>query len=179
VTPELGSVFGDRIKEVPLRAIKGLFYRAVPEPATIYALEDGPSYRFENRYNISNEFGALYFADRAEVCRATLDKRGLLTGRRVPYVLIRFDIEVDDILDLTDPDHLKTFELLPNRLTKTRETPGAYETPQSLAKAAYHSARVLGLWVPDASESGNTLVLYPGRLLARHFIRFRDRAVLS
>jgi len=50
-------------------------------PAADYALEDGPSYLFNNRYNIPEQFGALYFGDRAEVCKATLEKRGLLASK--------------------------------------------------------------------------------------------------
>jgi len=48
-----------------------------------------------------------------------------------------------------------------------------------LAGAAYRSNRVLGMYVPDASETGNTLVLYPGRFLAKHFIRLTEKLNLS
>ena len=175
MTPDTGQPFQALFTNVTLRPISGHFFRAVPAHATDYALEDGPSYLFKNRYNIPEQFGALYFGDRAEVCKATLEKRGLLASRRVPNVLLSFDIQVDGILDLTDLHILKLLQIHREDLVRTREKPGAYDTSQELAGAAYHSERILGLYVPDASETGNTLVLYPGRLLAKHFIRLTEK----
>lgn len=171
--------FQSQLKIISLRSLSGVYFRAVPEQAADFILEDGPSYLFKNRYNVFNEFGALYFADREEVCRATLEKRGLLSSRRLSYVLISFDIEVDGLLDLTDPDNLKVLKLQREDLVQTREKPKAYDIPQGLAKAAYHSGRILGLHVPDASETGNTLVLYPGRILSRQIVRIREKVLLK
>ncbi|MFI5304882.1 MAG: RES domain-containing protein [Nitrospiria bacterium] len=167
------------LRNISLRALKGVYFRTVPEQAADFVLEDGPSYLFKNRYNVLNEFGALYFADREEVCRATLEKRGLLSSRRLPYVLISFDIEADGLLDLTDPDNLKVLKLQREDLIQTREKPTAYDIPQGLAKTAYNSGRILGLYVPDASETGNTLVLYPGRILSRQIVRIREKVLLK
>ena len=175
---DAGKRFRDIFTHITLRPISGSFFRAVPAHAADYALEDGPSYLFNNRYNIPEKFGALYFGDRAEVCKATLEKRGLLASRRVPYVLLSFDIKVDGVLDLTDLHILKFLKIHREDLVRTREKPGAYDTSQELAGAAYHSERILGLKVPDASETGNTLVLYSGRLLAKHFIRLTERLIL-
>lgn len=173
--PDTGKPFHALFTNITLRPISGPFFRAVPAHAADYALEDGPSYLFKNRYNIPEQFGALYFGDRAEVCKATLEKRGLLASRRVPNVLLSFDIQVDGILDLTDLHILNVLQIHREDLVRTREKPGAYDTSQELAGAAYHSERILGLYVPDASETGNTLVLYPGRLLAKHFIRLTEK----
>ena len=177
--PDAGKPFHAMLTNITLRPISGSFFRAVPAHAADYALEDGPSYLFNNRYNMPEKFGALYFGDRAEVCKATLEKRGLLSSRRVPYVLLSFDIQVDGILDLTDLYILKLLQIHREDLVMTREKPGAYDTSQELAGAAYHSERIPGMYVPDASETGNTLVLYPGRLLAKHFIRLTEKLNLS
>ena len=163
---------------ITLRPISGTFFRTVPENAADYSLEDGPSYLFNNRYNIPRQFGALYFGDRTEVCKTTLEKRGLLSTRRIPYVLLSFDIEVDGILDLTDLHILKRLRIRREDLVHTREKPGAYDTPQELAGAAYSSKRILGIHVPDASETGNTLVLYPGKFMAKHLIRQTEKLIM-
>ncbi len=167
----MNQPFNTLLTNISLRSITGTFFRAVPAHAADYALEDGPSYFSRNRYNISEQFGALYFGDRAEVCKAALEKRGLLASRRVPNILLSFDIQVDGILDLTDPDIMKLLQIHRENLVQTREKPGAYDTSQMLAGAAYNSNRILGMHVPDASETGNTLVLYPGKILEKHFIR--------
>lgn len=178
MSPERGRSFQESLTRIRLRPITGVFFRAVPENAARYALEDGPSYLFNNRYNIANQFGALYFADRAEVCRATLEKRGLLPGRRIPYVLFSFDIQVDGIIDLTDAKVLEAMGVGREDLVRTREQSSAYDIPQALALAAYHGDRIRGLHVPDATETGNTLVLYPACLLARDFIRTGEQVAL-
>lgn len=167
---DTGNPFHALLTSITLRSVSGPFFRAVPAHAADYALEDGPSYLFNNRYNIPKQFGALYLGDRAEVCKATLEKRGLLASRSVPCVLLSFDVQVDGILDLTDQRILKLLQIQREDLVRTREKPGAFNTTHKLAGAAYRSERILGLYVPDASETGNTLVLYPGRLLARHFL---------
>ena len=164
--------------KAPLKSLSGVFYRVVPEPAAEFALEDGPSYTYKNRYNVANQFGALYFGDRAEVCKSTLEKRGLLTARRLPHVLFSFDVHVDHILDLTHPESWKLLGVQKEELVEPRNTPTAYETTQTLAAAAYHAGRIRGLLVPDATETGHSLVLYPARLLARDFIRVKDQVVL-
>ncbi len=173
--PDTGQPFHALLKKVTLRSVSGHFFRTVPAHAADFALEDGPSYLFNNRYNIPKQFGALYFGDRAEVCRATLEKRGLLASRRVPYSLLSFDIQVDGILDLTDTDILKLLQIHREDMVRTREKPGAFDTTHELAGTAYESERILGLYVPDASETGNTLVIYPGRLLAKHFLRLTEK----
>jgi RES domain-containing protein len=161
--------------KAPLKPVRGVFYRAVPEPAAEYALEDGTSYTYQNRYNAVQQFGALYFGDRAEVCKSTLEKRGLLASRRLPHLLLSFDIDVDHVLDLTHPEAWKLLGLERDELVAPRGTPTAYETTTAIATSAYHSNRIRGLLVPDATETGNTLVLYPARLLARDFIRVKDK----
>ncbi len=171
MTPDIDQPFDALLTNITLRPINGAFFRAVPAHAADYALEDGPSYLFKNRYNISEQFGALYFGDRAEVCKTTLEKRGLLASRRVPNVLLSFDIQVDGILDLTDLNIMNLLQIHRENLVQTRDRPGAYDISQKLAGSAYHSKRILGLYAPDASETGNTLVLYPGKILAKHFIR--------
>ena len=169
--------YSKAMTKAPLKSLSGVFYRVVPEPAAEFALEDGPSYTFKNRYNVANQFGALYFGDRAEVCKSTLEKRGLLAARRLPHVLLSFDVHVDHILDLTHPESWKLFGVQKQELVEPRNTPTAYETTQAIAVAAYHAGRIRGLLVPDATETGNTLVLYPARLLAKEHIRLKEQSV--
>jgi RES domain-containing protein len=161
-----------RISRLPVRTIQGIFYRAVPAAAVGYALEDGPSYRFRNRYNVVDRFGALYFADRMEVCRATLEKRGLLGSRALPHILLSFEIDVKSILDLTEPSAWKTLGIERQDLVRSVEQPDAYQTTHRIAELAYAAGRA-GLQAPDATETGQTLVLYPARLVAGTMIRLK------
>lgn len=161
-----------------LVSIQGDFYRAVPEPAEDFGLEDGPSFASFNRYNLAQKFGALYFGDRPEVCRATVLSRGHLLGRSLPHALLTFEIDLGKaILDMTDLDVQKRLGIASSQLVQSQEIPGAYETPNHLAHAAYLSGRIKGLLVPDATATGNTLVLYPARVLVGDSIRLKNRSV--
>ena len=164
--------------KAPLGTIRGAFYRAVPAAAAGFALEDGPSYTFRNRYNVPNQFGALYFADQAAVCKATLEKRGLLGSRRLPFVMLSFDIRVDHILDLTQRDTWSLLGVTRADLIMLRPTPNAYRTTHAIALGAYESNRIWGLLAPDATECGNSLTLFPARLLAKDFVRLKDTVAL-
>lgn len=175
MSPKQVGTLQNAFADIPLRVVSGVFFRAVPEHAAQYALEDGPSYVFNNRYNIANQFGALYFGDRAEVCRATLEKRGLLPNRRMMHVLLSFDVSVDGILDLTNPEVLGRLGIQRMDLVRTREHPAVFDTPQSIAMAAYNSKRVRGLYAPDATETGDSLVLYPALLLASNLVSYKER----
>ncbi|MHB8482418.1 MAG: hypothetical protein ACYDBV_06755 [Nitrospiria bacterium] len=64
-------------------------------------------------------------------------------------------------------------------MVQTREKSALYDIPRKLARAAYQSGRILGLHVPDASETGNTLVLYPGRILSKQIVRVREKVLLK
>lgn len=178
MSPETGESLKKTLGQIQLRLITGVFFRAVPDYAADYALEDGPSYVFNNRYNIASQFGALYFGDRAEVCKATLEKRGHLANRRVAYTLLSFDVHVEGILDLTDPGVLQLLRIHREELLHTREQPSAYLTPQAVAMAAYQSGRTCGLSAPDVTETGNTLVLYPARIITRDCVRYKGQISL-
>lgn len=174
-----GDDFGVRLSKVKLRSIQGDFYRSVPEMATDFSLEDGPSYRFRNRYNIEGKFGALYFADNAEVCRATLEKRGLLPDRRLPHVLLTYGIKCENILDLTDLRTLSQLGLRIEEFLKSVEIPDAYAMPHEFSQTVYLNGKVNGLLVPDATHTGNTLVLYPARLLSTQFVSVKSVVAMN
>lgn len=174
----MGDYLQKTLAKIPLRLITGVFFRAVPDHAVDYALEDGPSYVFNNRYNIASQFGALYFGDRAEVCKATLEKRGHLANRRLAYTLLSFDVHVDGILDLTNTEVLQLLRIHREELLHTREKSSAYLTPQAVAMAAYQSRRTRGLSAPDVTETGNTLVLYPARILIQDCVRYKEQITL-
>ena len=159
--------------------IKGPFYRVVPQSAVLYGLEDGPSYRFNNRYNLAGQFGALYFADREEVCKAILEKRGHLASRMLPHSLLTFDVDVNQILDLTDLKSLSALKIHVEDLLKQADMPDAYDIPHQLSTAVYNEGRVCGLFVPDATRTGNTLVLYPARLLSKDYLRLKSTQMLN
>jgi len=74
----------------------------------IFHLRADRPYTVGHRYNRAGVFGALYFFDRPEVCRAALTARGLLLGRAHPQVLLTFHITVGKILDLTSFHSLQT-----------------------------------------------------------------------
>ena len=141
-------------------------------------MEDGPSYRFNNRYNVAGKFGAIYLAGDVEVCRATLEKRGYLAGRMTPHVLLTYEVHCERILDLTD---LKTMSVLNLRIEdflKPSDQPGAYDAPQLFSSAVYDHGAIDGLLVPDVTHTGNTLVLYPGRVLTNGSVRLKERRTL-
>ncbi len=168
--PDLAS----RLSRLALRTIQGEFYRTISEQVAQYALEDGPSYQFNNRYNIPEKFGALYFADNPEVCRATLEKRGFLASRTVPFTLLSFEISCNRILDLTDLKTLSHLSIHIEDFLKNSDLPGAYDLPQKFASSIYDQGAINGLFVPDVSRTGNTLVIYPSRVLANTIIRFKS-----
>ena len=155
--------------------MKGEFFRALAEEAAEFALEDGPSFARDHRYNVRGRFGALYFGDRVEVCRATLQARGYLTARATRYVLLSFDIRVPHILDLTDPASYRLLGITRADLLKSKEIPLAYDLPNILAMGAYRSGRIRGILAPDVSETGSSLALFPARLLAKDLVKLKSQ----
>lgn len=151
--------------------IKGIFYRAIPESRASFALEDGPSYQYSNRYNVPNSFGALYFADKPEVCRATIEKRGFLHNRIQPHVLLCFEIDCEGVLDLSNHQLQKILGININDFLKSAEIPGAYDAPQKFSLDMYLKPKISGFLVPDVTNTGNTLVLFPAKLLSNKSIR--------
>jgi hypothetical protein len=174
VTPH----FQEALSKLPLQSIKTTVYRAVPEAVAEFALEDGPSFPSHNRYNVQGRFGALYFGDRPEVCRATLLARGYFPTRSRPHVILSFEAEVDGILDLSQLETITALGIQRRDLVALADIPNAYAIPNAIALAAYSTEPIRGLWAPDATETGRTLTLYPAKLLAAHFIRPKDRIPL-
>ncbi|MFN0117425.1 MAG: hypothetical protein ACKVQC_03910 [Elusimicrobiota bacterium] len=161
-------------KSGQLKKIQGTYFRAVPEDKMKYALEDGPSYKYFNRYNLMDQFGALYFSDKPEVCRATIEKRGLLPHRMKQHVLLSFDIHLHDILDLTDPKVHIHLGLHIEDFLKSSEIPNAYKEPHEFVTNLYSQGDIVGLLCPDVTRTGNTLVIYPARVLSKNFITFKN-----
>jgi hypothetical protein len=170
--------FHEALSKLPLQSIQATVYRAVPESAADFALEDGPSFPSHNRYNLQGRFGALYFGDRPEVCRATLLARGYLPTRSRPHIIMSFDAQVEGILDLSQPETITALGIERRDLVCLSDIPDAYAVPNAIALAAYCTETIRGLWAPDATETGRTLTLYPAKLLATHFIRPKERIPL-
>jgi len=77
-----------------------------------------------------------------------------------PRRLIRANVDVDQIVDLTEPDAIASLGLDPEQL---RTEPGDYAACQELGAAAHQLGRK-GVLAPAAEGGGQTLALFTNHL---------------
>ena len=144
------------------------FWRCIPEPYLETVLESGPSFTQERRYSVRGEFGALYFGSSAELCAVEVAGRVGQDGE--PVVSVEFEITVDNLADLTQPETRSKLRLQLEDLVRPRISLNAYTVPQRIARQLYHE-RIHGLIVPSVHDPEGhrqgwfNLVLYPAQLI--------------
>jgi RES domain-containing protein len=124
-------------------------------------LSTGPSFTYGGRYNRPGEFGALYLSETPEICEQ--EKLKQVGGRRQllpPQALGFVDVDIRDVLDLTDEDNRKALGVSAQHVTDLLDM----ALPQAIADAA-RDLGVRALLVPSAATAGKNLVVFEESLL--------------
>lgn len=146
------------------RAIRGVFFRAVPAAFAREPLSVRGSLRHGGRYNPMGAFGAVYCGESRAVCVAEIRKRA--AGQPVsPHRLARIRVALHRVLNLTDPATLAALDLRPEDLVGDD-----WQRTQRLGAQA-RAAGFEGLLVPSAAGTGHNLVIFPDCLDARSRVR--------
>ncbi|GEM_PF-3222171 len=144
------------------------FWRCIPEHYLETVLEAGPSFTQERRYSVRGEFGALYFGGSAELCAVEVAGRVGQDGE--PVVCVEFEVSVEHLVDLTQPETRAKLRVRLEDLVRPRISLDAYAVPQRIARQLYHE-RLQGLIVPSVHDPEGrrqgwfNLVLYPAQLI--------------
>jgi RES domain-containing protein len=149
---------------LPAKPVHGAFFRALLPSFARDPLSVQGSLRHGGRYNPSGFFGALYCGESPAVCAAEIRKRA--AGQPVsPYRLARIRVQLQRVLDLTDPETLGALGL------RTEDLVGDnWQRTQRLAAQA-RAAGFEGLLVPSAAGPGRNLVIFADRLDPRSRVR--------
>lgn len=149
-----------KLKTLPRIHLKATFYRMVRAEDADSILSAGASFTYGGRYNRAGEFGALYLSEAPALCekeklKQVADQPDLLP----PQVIGAVEVDIQDVLDLTDAAIQKALGVSADQLTD----PLDLTLPQAMAEAT----RALGinaLLVPSAVAAGRNLVVFEERL---------------
>ena len=114
------------------------------------------------RWNPPGSFATLYLAGSVEVAAAELHRLATRGGRAVndflPRHLLEYEVELDAVLDLTDPATLKAVGLSEEQVRSDDPT-----SCQEVGEAAHHLGRE-GILAPSATGAGDVLAVFVERL---------------
>lgn len=115
------------------------------------------------RWNPPNSYATLYLASSADAAAAELKRLAARAGRAVndfmPRHLLEFEVKLDALLDLTDPEAVKAVGLKEEHLRANDAAPC-----QEVGEAAHHLGRE-GVLAPSATGEGIVLAISVERLL--------------
>ncbi|MGH9455416.1 MAG: RES family NAD+ phosphorylase [Terriglobia bacterium] len=158
------------------------FWRCVPKRYIETILETGPSFTQERRYSVRGEFDALYFGGSMELCAVEAAGRAGEDGEKM--VCVEFEITVDRLADLTQPETRTKLRVQLKDLVRPRISREAYTVPQRIARRLY-SERFQGLIAPSVHDllgqqrGWFNLVLYPAQLVRSSIREIRSQEVSS
>lgn len=149
-----------KLKSLPKTHLKGTFFRMVRAEDSDSILSTGASFTYGGRYNKPGEFGALYLSDDPAVCekekvRQAGDNLKLLP----PQIVGAIEVEVRDVLDLTDEDNIKALGILGRDLIDLVDV----TLPREIADVAGRLG-IRALLVPSAAAFGKNLVIFEKNL---------------
>lgn len=119
-------------------------------------LSSGPSFAFGGRCNKPGEFGALYLGDGPQTCEA--EKLKQVAGNREflpPQVVGRVEVDLRNVVDLTDEGNLKKLGVSLGQLTDEL----GVTLPREIGAAA-RSLGIRALLVQSAAALGKNLVIF-------------------
>lgn len=149
------------VARAPYVRVRGEFLRHTsPKERTLAGRPSG------GRWAPTGAFPVLYLGRPEpsvviEAYRHLVDGSEFMTPEMVgPRRLIRANVDVDQIVDLTEPDAIASLGLDPEQL---RTEPGDYAACQELGAAAHQLGRK-GVLAPAAEGGGQTLALFTNHL---------------
>ena len=119
-------------------------------------LSSGPSFTYGGRYNKAGEFGALYLSENPMICEKEKLRQAGDQAKFLPLQVVgTIEVDIHDVLDLTDEDNIKTLGVHARDFVDLMDM----TLPQSIAE----TARKIGfkaLLVPSAVTQGKNLVIF-------------------
>lgn len=149
-------VDGDRLAQAPRTPFRGVAYR---QQAVRYDPRSGEGARRRGgRYNPAGSFPVLYLCT-TRACavaefRREAERQGVGASGLLPRVLYRYDIALDDILDLTDKEVLAILGIESDDLVRRDWKP-----TQDLGTLAHHLG-CQGFVAPSATGVDAVLVMF-------------------
>lgn len=156
--------FSQRIKTIGKKHVQGTFFRLVLAIHSEAIEETGPSFMVGGRYNLANEFGALYLAKSPELCwQEKLKYYNNMPATIPSQTLGEFQIKINHCLDLTDPKTLKILGITIEDIIQ----PGNHYLTKMIGSAAWSSG-VEAILVPSAiNSSQKNIVVFRDHLTSQ------------
>jgi len=150
----------ERLDGIPLRALSTPTYRHLSVGRQALS---GEGARIQGgRWNPKESFPTLYVALTQEVVVAEFRRLAERSGRSptdfLPRELYRIDVELQAVLDLTDPSTVRTLHVDPARFTADDLI-----ASQAIGDAA-HYLGIEAVLAPSAAGTGSVLAIYTDRL---------------
>lgn len=134
------------------------------------------SERFPFRFNPAHEFGVLYVALEREIAVAELLRRAQLSGMLVqayaPRVMLTLDVRLGKVLDLTDPEVRREWDITPDDLASDDYT-RCQEVARVARREGYEAIRY-----PSATGGGENLAIFYDRRRTGSYVVEKTREEL-
>jgi len=112
------------------------------------------------RYNPPYQFGAIYCGLSEATCWAEIDKKLEGPVRRKSFTVVALRINIQKVLNLSDPDLLSKLKIKRDQLT--------HPTDHTLTRLLAHTARALGfeaVLAPSSTGAGEILAIFSDCLI--------------
>ena len=178
-----GENLQSAVSELPRSAFQTTAFRLVHIRYSQEPLSSIGSLRVGGRYNIHNQFPALYTSDTPITALRELESlvetaAGLMAVKSPPYLLLSIECHLNAVVDLTELTHqqnLGTNFQESTGLWKPMQTQGQDVPTQLLGSTAYNSNKIEALKVSSARDSGAyNLVIFPDRLSSSSSLEIYD-----
>jgi RES domain-containing protein len=165
----------ERIKKVPLKSIKGTFYRIKAKDHKI--LDDSGSIKGSGgRYN-SKSHRALYLGESINLCKSEIKRHSkellIKTEGFKPFSLGEVEISLEKVLDLTDENILNYLKIKRKDLIKAD-----YTFTQELGEIA-KNVKIEAIKVPSVTSKGNNLVIFKENVGGKSNIRLKEKRTIK
>ena len=128
--------FKDRFKNISPISFKGIYFHGFRKDIPPLNTEN---YKYTNgRWHIKEEFGGLYSGENKKVCQEEIRR---VYGGKIPakeYRIVKLQISLSKVLDLTNPDNLKKLNIKKEQLISGKgQVSETVVIPNSIAKSAH------------------------------------------
>ena len=147
-----------RLNNISPISLKGIYFHGFRKDIPPLNTEN---YKYTNgRWHIKGEFGGLYAGENKKVCQEEIRR---VYGSKTPakeYRIVKLQISLSKVLDLTNPDNLKRLNVKKEQLISGKgQVTETVLIPNSIAKSA-HKLGYEAIIVSSATGLGKSIVLY-------------------
>jgi len=148
----------DRLKNISPISFSGIYFHGFRKDIPALNTEN---YKYTNgRWHLKGEFGGLYSGENQKVCQEEIRR---VYGGKTPakeYRIVKLQISLSKVLDLTNPDNLKKLNIKKEQLISGKgQVSETAVIPNSIAKSA-HGLGYEAIIAPSTTGLGKSIVLY-------------------